>query len=455
MIYDVIIIGGGPVGSTTAALLSKQGHNVIVFEREKFPRDHVGESLLPFCYGLFQELGILDEMKRRFSRKPGVQFTSLNNTTQSIWCFGHVIHDESYLSFHVLRSEFDEMLLNLAKKNGADTREEHLVTKIERDELNNIVAHYRNKNLTSTVKGRFLIDASGQDCFLPNKNKTKVPYDGMARAAFACHWKDIKYDEALSEGLIQIVYLGGEKKGWIWMIPLESNRLSVGVALDADYVKKKRIELAEKNITNWQEQLYLDELFLADKTKEVLNAAHRIQPIITVSDFSYYSSEQYGKDFAILGDSVAFLDPIFSSGIYMGMKSAFLLSKKLSENLKSNNELNKGFDEIYTHINGAYSLVEKFVRLFYNPEKLDMAALGTHSEMTHLKHEQAFALVHYLLAGDFFSHYAKYSEFLDLLEKPEMFSRYKNLVLNEHSTKYSCGHRPEEIYPDLLFKPKD
>lgn len=454
MLYDVIIIGGGPVGSTTATLLARDGHKVIVFEKAKFPRDHVGESLLPFCYGMFQDLGILDEMKRRFSRKPGVQFTSVDNTTQSIWCFGHVIHDESFLSFHVLRSEFDEMLLDLAREKGAEVREEHLVTKIERDPENNIIAHYRNKTETGQVKGRFVIDASGQDCFLPTRNKTKIQYDGMDRAAFACHWKGIKYDEALGEGLIQIVYIGGEKKGWIWMIPLESDRLSVGVALEAQYVKKKRNDYAEQGVSNWQEQLYLDELFQAQKAKEVLNEARRIQPVITVADFSYYSTEPFGKDFAILGDSVAFLDPIFSSGIYMGMKSAFVLTEKLSQNIKTQNELNKGFDDAYAQIKGAYSLVEKFIRLFYNPDKLDMSSLGTHSNMAHLKHEQTFALIHYLLAGDFFSEYAKYSEFLDLLERPEMFSRYKNLVLSQHSTKFSCGHKPEEIYPDLLAKIK-
>lgn len=452
MIYDVAIIGGGPVGSTSATLLARAGLKVIVFEREKFPRDHVGESLLPFCHGLFKDLGLLDEMKKRFARKPGVQFTSIDNTSSSIWCFGHVIQDESYLSFHVLRADFDEMLLDFAQSKGAEIRQEHLVTKAEKAENDLHHIYYRCNGNTGSVKAKFLIDASGQDCFLPNKNKTKVQYEGMSRAAFACHWKGVKYDAPLSEGLIQIVYLGGEKKGWIWMIPLESDRLSVGVALNADYVKKSRNELAEKKVKNWQEELYMNELAQTLKAQEILHDAHKIQPVITVSDFSYYSNQQYGKDFAILGDSVAFLDPIFSSGIYMGMKSCYVLCEKLIENFNSQNELNHGFEEAYTVINGAYTLVEKFVRLFYNPEKLDMAALGTHSKMSHLQHEQAFALVHYLLAGDFFSENAKYAEFLELLEKPEMFSRYKNLVFHQHSTKFSCGHKPEEIYPDLLSK---
>lgn len=454
MVYDVAIIGGGPVGSTTAALLARAGLNVIVFEREKFPRDHVGESLLPFCYQLFKDLGILDEMKRRFSRKPGVQFTSIDNSSQSIWCFGHVISDESFLSFHVLRSEFDELLLNFAQTKGADIRQEHLVIKTEKDENNFHQIHFRYKELTDSVKAKFLIDASGQDCFLPNKYKTKVQYEGMSRAAFACHWKGVMYDEALKEGLIQIVYLGGEKKGWIWMIPLESDRLSVGVALSADYVKNRRAQLIEKKVKNWQEELYMCELSQAIKTQEILHEARKIQPVITVSDFSYYSSEQYGQDYAILGDSVAFLDPIFSSGIYMGMKSSYVLCEKLIENFTNEKPLNQGFDIVYNEINGAYSLVEKFVRLFYDPSKLDMASLGTHSKMSHLQQEEAFALVHYLLAGDFFSQHAKYSEFLEILEKPEMFSRYKNLVFSQHSTKYSCGHKPEEIYPDLLAKIK-
>lgn len=449
MVYDVAIIGGGPVGSTCASLLSRAGHNVIVLEKEKFPRDHVGESLLPFCKPLFDDLGLTGEMKKRFSRKPGVKFTSIDNSTSSHWCFGHVIHDDSYLSFHVLRSEFDKLLLDHSRTLGAEVREEHMVTAIENNPGQNIKIKYRTKGTTGDVECRFFIDASGQDAFYQTRNNTKLKYNDLHRSAFATHWKNVNYDDALKEGNIQIVYLGGEKKGWIWMIPIESDRISIGVALNSDYVKSRFEYYNSIGVKNVTEQLYLDELFLAAKANEILKDAVRIQPVISISDYSYYSSVQYGENFALLGDAVAFLDPIFSSGIYMGMKSAYVLCNKLSENLKTG-KLSEGFDEVYQEINGAYKLIEKFVRLFYSPDRLDMAGLGTSSGMEHLKHENAFSLIHYLLAGDFFSQHARYSDFIDLLEKPEMFMKFKNLVINTHDSEFGCGHRPEEIYPDLL-----
>src|ERR1035438_9370449 len=107
---EVIVIGGGPAGSTAAALLARSGHDVLLLEKAKFPREHVGESLLPFCYGLFEDLGVLDEMKQRFVRKPGVRFLNRDGTQSTTWCFNHVINDPSYRSFQVVRTEFDQML---------------------------------------------------------------------------------------------------------------------------------------------------------------------------------------------------------------------------------------------------------------------------------------------------------------------------------------------------------
>lgn len=117
-IYDFIIIGGGPTGSTAAYYLCERGYKVLVLEKEYFPRQHVGESLLPFCYPLFEELGVLEEMKKRFVRKPGARFSNHDGTKSSTWCFRNILTDDSYLSFHVVRADFDKMLLDNCEKKG-------------------------------------------------------------------------------------------------------------------------------------------------------------------------------------------------------------------------------------------------------------------------------------------------------------------------------------------------
>ena len=138
MDYDVAIIGGGPAGATAATLLAREGHSVIVFEKEKFPRPHVGESLIPFCYPLFENLGIIEEMKSGFVRKPGVRFISKDDDSRTTYCFKNILPGPEQLSFHVLRSRFDELLLKNAEKNGAVIKQEHKVKSTDLSNSNSV-----------------------------------------------------------------------------------------------------------------------------------------------------------------------------------------------------------------------------------------------------------------------------------------------------------------------------
>ena len=175
--YDVIIIGGGPAGSTAATLLGMSGHSVMVLEKAKFPRDHVGESLLPFCYSLFERLGVLEQMKKMYVRKPGVRFLDADGNHSTTWCFGHVMHGPDFLSFDVPRNFFDDMLLKNSRKHGASVEEETKVTSVDLDAPDGGVEVTAMKADGATVKyhGRFLLDASGRETFMANRNGWKKP----------------------------------------------------------------------------------------------------------------------------------------------------------------------------------------------------------------------------------------------------------------------------------------
>lgn len=188
-VYDVLIIGGGPAGSTAATFLARAGYKVILFEKEKFPRPHVGESLVPFCHPLFEELGVLNEMCRRFVRKPGIRFVNADGTASNTWCFRTVIDGPSNLSFHVLRAPFDKILLDNSIKNGAEVREETKITNVKLETENELVEVQTNQNGDKKIcRAKFLLDASGQNTFLSQRLRIKRPYEDLSRSAFLTHW---------------------------------------------------------------------------------------------------------------------------------------------------------------------------------------------------------------------------------------------------------------------------
>lgn len=452
-ISDVIIIGGGPAGSTVATLLAREGFSVQVLERAKFPREHVGESLLPYCYPILKDLGVYDEMVARFVRKPGVRFIDVDGETYTTWCFNHVLKDESYLSFHVLRAEFDELLLNNAVKNGASARQAIRVEEVETGGADGVVVRARNEQgELETFRGRFLVDASGRDTFMANRLKLKKAHRHLDRTALSSHWQGVGYSGGLAEGLLQIVYLGGEKQGWIWVIPVGTDRVSIGVVLNHSYIAEQKAALTDAGQDDWKMALYHQELQSSPFVREILEGAQRVMPLMFNGDYSYTVEKKYGDDFAMVGDAATFIDPIFASGIYLCMNSAKMLAKSVATRLKgTKEEADASFTNTYETINGAYTLVDKAIRMFYNPSAVNFAQMGSMQGDAHQHISNIMAVGHYLLAGDFFENHKKYFEFLDLFQDPKFAGRYKTYVLDRAEYRsVSCGVDKFDVFNEMM-----
>lgn len=433
-----------------------QGHDVVVLERAKFPRDHVGESLLPFCYGIFEELGLLEEMSERYVRKPGVRFLDADNVTATTYCFHHKIKNASSLSFQVLRAEFDELLLARSEALGAEVHQQSKVVAIDFEGHDDVhVQAIGPSGETQTYQARFVIDASGRETFLANRMKTKTAHKELARTALSSHWRGAAYEGGLQEGMIQIVYTGGEKQGWIWVIPLSTDRLSVGVVMNTSYFRSQRVDLRERGITDWQQGLYDQELADSAFTKHILDGAEQFWPIQYNGDYSYFCHEKWGDNFALVGDASAFIDPIFSSGVYLAMNSGRLLSRAVDVRLRDGAERGAAaLRDTYGQIVGAYTLVDKLIRLFYNPEAINFAQLGgADAAFDSFEHYQdALSLQHFLLAGDFFEQSNRYSEFVDDLRDRRTLDRYKAYVINRDDfvADASCDHTHDQIFNPKL-----
>lgn len=457
---DVLVIGGGPAGSTMASFLSMKGYDVTVLERERFPREHVGESMLPFCFHVFKELGILEQMKERFVRKPGVRFIDVDGTTNTAWCFWHHIKDESALSFQVIRAEFDQVLLDHSASLGATVHQETRVTDVEFGDDEAHVTAVGADGQERRHTARFVVDASGRDTFLSNRLGTKTAHKELERTALSCsYWKGALFKDTLEQGLIQIVYLGGDKQGWIWCIPLGTDRVSVGVVMNTPYYLAQRGVLKEQGADDWKMALYLQELQAAPFTREILADAHMERDLMVNGDYSYICHQKWGDNFALVGDASAFIDPIFSTGVFMAMNSSRIASEALHIRLSQGAEAGaSAFEDAYESIVGAYDLIDKLIRLFYTPEAINFAQLGSASEafgdFDHYKN--AMGVYHFLIAGDFYERSTRYSDIVETLRDPKTFGRYKRTVLDRPTLNAPSCETPYEVaFHDGLKKHED
>jgi flavin-dependent dehydrogenase len=312
-IRDVIVIGGGPAGSTVAALLAARGKRVTLIEKDKHPRFHIGESLLPFNVPLFERLGVKDKIERMGMPKFGIEFVSPHHDKPSLLEFGDGWHKDMNYSFQVRRSEFDKILFDNAKAKGAETIEECRVTSVDFPaDGGGVVTMAMADGETRQFKGRFVVDASGRDTFLASRLKLKQRNRRHESAAVFGHFTGAERLQGRAEGHISIFWFA---KGWFWFIPLSDGTTSIGAVSRPDTFKNR-----DGDMTALFNELIQSCPGLAHRLRD----ATLTGPATATGNYSYAAETLSGPGYVMIGDAAGFIDPVFSTGVYLAMNSGFL-----------------------------------------------------------------------------------------------------------------------------------
>jgi flavin-dependent dehydrogenase len=309
---DVLVIGGGPAGSTISALLAQQGRDVVLVEKSRHPRFHVGESLLPLNLQLFERLGVAEEIKAIGMPKHGVEFVAPGQDKPAFLEFADA-WDKAYPSaYQVRRSEFDHILFRNAVRRGARAIEGCRVTQVEFLPEGADVSARLESGETRTWRTRFVVDASGRDTFLASRFGSKQRDTKHNSAAIFGHFSGAQRLPGKLEGNISIFWF---EHGWFWVIPLTDGATSIGAVCWPYYMKTRKTE---------PRQFLLDTIALCPALAERLRDATLISPVTATGNYSYSAARPAGANYIMLGDAFAFIDPIFSSGVFLAMHSAFV-----------------------------------------------------------------------------------------------------------------------------------
>ena len=363
--YDVLIIGGGPAGSTAACTLAKAGRRVAVFEKEKFPRFHIGESLLPYNRPLFTELGLLKKLDdpKKFVRKNGARIGLWDGSRSVRFAFANGRFTEEESAFQVERAEFDELLLDHAREAGANVFQEHSVQSFEvtPDAVETKVRNARSGGIKS-FRGRFLIDASGTHNFTGNRMKLRRPHPNLQKIAVYTHFDNVDRRSGDEAGDIEIYR---HPEAWFWLIPLSKSRASVGVVFDREKLRATGSDAKPET---------LFETYIKDSPalQSRLKNAGKIMPLKSMVDFSYSNERYVSERLVRVGDAAGFLDPIFSSGVYLAMLSArngaLAVDKSIENGALIGKPLKRYEREARRHM-GAY---RQLIEGFYRPEFVEL-----------------------------------------------------------------------------------
>ena len=324
---DVVVIGGGPAGSTVSTLIAQRGYRVELFERERFPRFHIGESLIPETYWVLKRLNMLPKMQQsHFVKKYSVQFVNASGKLSAPFYFWDNKPHECSQTWQVVRSEFDQMMLNNAREHGVEVHEGVRVLDVLFDHDRAIGVTVRDEQgRDREVHARVVVDASGQQALLQDRFKLRLWDPVLNKGAIWTYWEGAYRDQGRDEGAT-LVLQTADKQGWFWYIPQHDNIVSVGVVAPFEHLfSKTRIS---------HEHTYETEVDRCPAIKQRVASGRRVTGYFATKDYSYRSKEVAGNGWVLVGDAFGFLDPLYSSGVLLALQSGQMAADAIVEGLE-------------------------------------------------------------------------------------------------------------------------
>jgi flavin-dependent dehydrogenase len=362
--FDAIVIGGGPAGSTCASILAREGCKVIVFEKEEFPRHHIGESLMTDTYWTFQRMGFLEKLKSSsFTQKYSVQFANVAGKESHPFYFFEAVHNESAVTWQVTRAVFDKMLIEHAADQGAVVHQGVAVKQVlfeKKDGGDRAVGvEVRMKDGSSqTFYAKVVVDATGQSAILSNKFRWRVRDPKLKKAVLYSYYKGAHREKDLNGGATLVLRTPAGSGGWFWYIPLEDDITSVGIVANPDYLLKGRGQDLAK--------IYEEEIQKTEACRRRVAEGKRVDKIYSILDYSYRSKKNAGNGFIIIGDAYGFLDPIYSSGVLLALKMAELAADAIHDAFRHDDFSAERLGQFQEKLDRGIESMRKLVYAFYN-----------------------------------------------------------------------------------------
>jgi flavin-dependent dehydrogenase len=353
---DVIVIGGGPAGSTAATFLARKGHRVLLLERERFPRDHIGESLLPASMPILEELGVMEAVQAEgFLKKYGATMVWGNGQEPWSWYFRETnkTHEHAY---QVWRPRFDQILLDNSAANGVDVRQGHRVVEIELNGQDRMAVRYVDAGgQGERATARFVVDASGQTGMIGRRLGLRQPDDNFQNLAVYGYFEGC---ERLPEPDQTNIFIESYEHGWFWMIPLHNGQMSVGSVVDHRLGSEGIRELGA-------EAYFAGQIAAAPNASRMLRTAKMVQGPTVIRDWSYASDEVVGDGWVLAGDAACFIDPLFSTGVHLALSAGVMSAAYVATALRDS-DLAAAAGPVYKELYyNQYNLFRQLAGLFY------------------------------------------------------------------------------------------